>query len=308
MRILFFIFGLSLTLQAHIVPNSSPLPSMLTVAEGPYFKIYKPKHPIVETHLIAFPVDEWGLPYRDIWDFNERAVPEQKLAYVRAVAAAAENEGIVRQGYRIVANSDSVHPYLKMYSSRIHHDESVSAKQWAHMIEESHTPSFCFHIVSGDSLSITTLTPSSLQKPNDRRKKGYGYKGEQKYADCDISRVARGEQKGKIYRKGQHFASIKDIKPKAKFHALAVAYKDFFSHYEVFKKGNANMIQDLFDAIVLLGEKTETGSFRVTSNHGLAAHQTQPVAHFHVVADEPLGAMCYPYEMYAHNLSTHDTP
>lgn len=302
MYVLLMLFGLSFYVQAHIMP-SAPLPNTQSVEEGPYYKIYKPEHPLVETHLLAFPMDEWGLPYRDIKDYNNRTSPQEKLRFVRAIAARAEAEGIVKQGYRILANSDDTHPYLKMYSPYLEHGK-VDTQTWSNMIVESHTPAFCFHIVSDpNSLSTTTLTPKMVQNQEQKRKRNSGYQDEQKYKDCDIARVARGEQKGTLYRSGQHFTSIKDIHPKANFHGLVVAREAYFSHYELCKYANADTIQELFDMIVHLGSKTETKSFRITSNHGLVAHQSQPVVHFHVVGDEPLGAMCYPYDMYYNELS-----
>lgn len=292
--------------KVHHLRDSYLFHGAITVAEGPHYKICRSLNPLVETHVVAFPLDNKRKFYKDVFDFVSRATPQQKLDYVRAIAKTAEDLDIVRQGYRIIANSDASSPYLRTYSPHILHGQVLEA-DYQNMLKNNAIPAFCFHIVSDKgSLSSTTVTPYSIRNQQVKRARLDGYQGSQTYADCAISRIAReaNTPRNILFEDDVHFKSFKDHRPKALFHALVVSKESYFSHYEVFRKADAETIQNLFQMIVRTGEHAPSKAFRIVSNHGLGAHQDEPVAHFHIMGGEPLGAFCYPYDLYYNELTT----
>jgi diadenosine tetraphosphate (Ap4A) HIT family hydrolase len=76
--------------------------------EIPSTKVYEDEHvlafrdinPLSPTHILVIPKG----PYVSWDDFSERASDEEIAAFVRAVGKIARDEGLVAEGYRLLAN------------------------------------------------------------------------------------------------------------------------------------------------------------------------------------------------------------
>ena len=76
--------------------------------EIPSRKAYEDEHvlafhdinPLAPTHILVIPKG----PYVSWDDFSEKASDEEIAAFVRAVGRIARDEGLVAQGYRLLAN------------------------------------------------------------------------------------------------------------------------------------------------------------------------------------------------------------
>ena len=76
--------------------------------EIPSTKVYEDEHvlafrdinPLSPTHILVIPKG----PYVSWDDFSERASDEEITAFVRAVGKIARDEGLVAEGYRLLAN------------------------------------------------------------------------------------------------------------------------------------------------------------------------------------------------------------
>jgi diadenosine tetraphosphate (Ap4A) HIT family hydrolase len=76
--------------------------------EIPSKKVYEDDHvlafhdinPLAPTHILVIPKG----PYVSWDDFSEKARDEEIAAFVRAVGKIARDEGLVAQGYRLLAN------------------------------------------------------------------------------------------------------------------------------------------------------------------------------------------------------------
>src|SRR5690348_14948409 len=76
--------------------------------EIPSAKVYEDEHvlafhdinPLAPTHILVIPKG----PYVSWDDFSEKASDAEISAYVRAVGKIARDEGLVAQGYRVLAN------------------------------------------------------------------------------------------------------------------------------------------------------------------------------------------------------------
>jgi diadenosine tetraphosphate (Ap4A) HIT family hydrolase len=76
--------------------------------EIPSKKVYEDDHvlafhdinPLAPTHILVIPKG----PYVSWDDFSEKAPDEEIAAFVRAVGKIARDEGLVAQGYRLLAN------------------------------------------------------------------------------------------------------------------------------------------------------------------------------------------------------------
>ena len=76
--------------------------------EIPSTKVYEDEHvlafrdinPLSPTHILVIPKG----PYVSWDDFSDRASDEEIAAFVRAVGKIARDEGLVAEGYRLLAN------------------------------------------------------------------------------------------------------------------------------------------------------------------------------------------------------------
>jgi histidine triad (HIT) family protein len=76
--------------------------------EIPSAKVYEDEHvlafrdinPLSPTHILVIPKG----PYVSWDDFSERASDKEIAAFVRAVGKIARDEGLVAEGYRLLAN------------------------------------------------------------------------------------------------------------------------------------------------------------------------------------------------------------
>jgi diadenosine tetraphosphate (Ap4A) HIT family hydrolase len=77
--------------------------------ELPCTKVYEDEHvlafhdinPLAPTHILVIPKGR----YVSWDDFSEKASQEEIAAFVRAIGRIARDEGLVREGYRVLANA-----------------------------------------------------------------------------------------------------------------------------------------------------------------------------------------------------------
>jgi histidine triad (HIT) family protein len=75
------------------------LPSK-TVYEDDYAFAFRDINPLAPVHILVIPKG----PYVSWDDFSEKASDEEIAGFVRAVGKIARDEGLVAQGYRVLAN------------------------------------------------------------------------------------------------------------------------------------------------------------------------------------------------------------
>ena len=71
-----------------------------TVYEDEHVLAFHDINPLAPTHILVIPKG----PYVSWDDFSEKASDAEIAAFVRAVGKIARDEGLVEQGYRILAN------------------------------------------------------------------------------------------------------------------------------------------------------------------------------------------------------------
>jgi histidine triad (HIT) family protein len=71
-----------------------------TVYEDEHVLAFHDINPLAPTHILVIPKG----PYVSWDDFSERASDEEIGAFVRAVGSIARDEGLVSDGYRLLAN------------------------------------------------------------------------------------------------------------------------------------------------------------------------------------------------------------
>ena len=70
------------------------------VYEDEYVLAFNDFNPLAPRHILVIPKG----PYVSWDDFSEKAPDEEIAAFVRAVGKIARDEGLVAQGYRLLAN------------------------------------------------------------------------------------------------------------------------------------------------------------------------------------------------------------
>ena len=71
-----------------------------TVYEDEHVRAFHDINPLAPTHILVIPKG----PYVSWDDFSQKASDAEIAAYVRAVGKIARAEGLVEQGYRVLAN------------------------------------------------------------------------------------------------------------------------------------------------------------------------------------------------------------
>ena len=107
--------------------------------------------------------------------------------------------------------------------------------------------------------------------------------------DSIFTRIARREIPATFLHEDEHCFVIKDIAPKAPFHALVIPRLPIESLEDA-----AAAQQALLGHLLLVAKKVAdaagTGhAFRVVTNSGPDAGQSVPHLHFHVLGGRPLG-------------------
>lgn len=103
-------------------------------------------------------------------------------------------------------------------------------------------------------------------------------------SDCLFCKMAKNEiPVPKVYEDDQVFV-IKDIKPQAPHHFLAIPRAHYAAIHEV-PQGESGLFQSLFSAIqiVVADNNLTAGGYRLVINAGECAGQAVPHIHVHVL-------------------------
>ncbi len=108
-----------------------------------------------------------------------------------------------------------------------------------------------------------------------------------------FARILRGEIPCKKIYEDAYAMAFEDIQPEAPVHVLVVPKADYTSFDDFAFHAPAEMVTGFFKSVQktadILG-LAENG-YRIISNHGVAASQSVPHFHVHILAGKPLGKL-----------------
>lgn len=106
--------------------------------------------------------------------------------------------------------------------------------------------------------------------------------------DTVFGKILRGEIPATVLHSDERCIAIKDVSPKAPFHALVIPRKAIVSLADAAEEDAALLGHLLLVARKVAAEVGKVKDFRVVANAGPTAGQSVPHLHFHVLAGRPL--------------------
>jgi histidine triad (HIT) family protein len=108
--------------------------------------------------------------------------------------------------------------------------------------------------------------------------------------DCIFCKIIRGEIPSEKVYEDEAVLLIRDIKPEAPVHLLAIPKEHYVGVHDV-PPDRMNVVTKIFQAVskVVVERKLAGPGYRVVLNSGAAAGQLVPHIHLHILSGRPLG-------------------
>lgn len=130
-------------------------------------------------------------------------------------------------------------------------------------------------------------------------------------ADCLFCRIASGLVTADVVESGDDVVVIRDIRPQAPTHVLAIPRRHVRSAHEL-RAADAPLLAAVFAALQRVAERERlAGGYRIVTNVGPDAGQSEDHLHFHLLGGRELGPSSGLYDSWedvASGLTPADLP
>ncbi|MEJ5257229.1 MAG: histidine triad nucleotide-binding protein [Fervidobacterium sp.] len=109
-------------------------------------------------------------------------------------------------------------------------------------------------------------------------------------SDCVFCKIIAGQIPSEKVYEDEEFIVIKDIRPVAPTHLLAI-YKKHIPTINDLELEDSQKMWRLFEVIKTVAKQQNIESYRIVQNNGKDSGQEVPHIHFHIIAGRRLGAL-----------------